>query len=66
MCDGRGKARSHFDVGLIQLKDVICCGNETSIMECRCQQPGLIDSTCSTHSRDVSVLCIGTVLLMAI
>ncbi|KAL5466908.1 hypothetical protein EMCRGX_G031067 [Ephydatia muelleri] len=41
-----------------KLKDVICCGNETSIMECRCQQPGLIDSTCSTHSRDVSVLCI--------
>eukprot|EP00731_Ephydatia_muelleri_P039032 Em1059g1a len=34
-------------VGLIQLKDVVCRGNETSIMECRHQQPGLTDSACS-------------------
>ena len=52
-------------VGLIQLKGMVCHGNETSIMECRHQQPRLTDSTCSTHSRDVSVLCTGTVLLMA-
>eukprot|EP00731_Ephydatia_muelleri_P038897 Em0975g1a len=44
-------------VGLIQLKDVVCRGNETSIMECRHQQPGLTDSACSAHTRDVSVLC---------
>eukprot|EP00731_Ephydatia_muelleri_P030943 Em0022g457a len=46
-------------VGLIQLKDVVCRGNETSIMECRHQQPGLTDSACSAHTRDVSVLCTG-------
>ena len=28
----RSKARSHFDVGLIQLKDVICCVNERQHM----------------------------------
>ena len=50
-------------VGLIQLKDVVCRGNETSIMECRHQQPGLTDSACSAHSRDVSVLCTGVKLL---
>ncbi|KAL5460336.1 hypothetical protein EMCRGX_G033781 [Ephydatia muelleri] len=47
-------------VGLIQLKDVVCRGNETFIMECRHQQPGLKDSACSAHTRDVSVLCTAT------
>ena len=48
---------------MVQLKDVVCYGNETSIMQCRHQQPGLTDGTCSTHSRDVSVLCTGTSVL---
>ena len=50
-------------MGLIQLKDVVCRGNETSIMECRHQQPGLKDSACSAHTRDVSVLCTGKIVL---
>ena len=45
-------------VGTIQLANVACIGNETSLLNCTNQEAAV----CSSHTRDVGVDCLGRLL----